>query len=45
VRGGLLVAGVEDPQIVLETGLEDRVEMTTVQSEDFVHALTLKRSN
>jgi len=44
MRRGLLVARVDHAQIVLEAGLEDRVEMATVQSEDFVYAFALERS-
>ena len=45
MRGRLLVTGIDHPQTMLETGLEDGVEMAPVKGEDFVDTLAFERSN
>jgi hypothetical protein len=45
MRGGLLVTRIDDPQTVLEAGLEDGVEMSSVKGENIVDTLAFERSN
>ncbi len=42
MRRRLLVAGVDDAEVMSEAGIEDRVQMAAVQGKDLAHAFALQ---
>ena len=45
VSGSRLVAGIDELQVVIETGLEDRIEMTAVKNEGVLYTGCLQSLN